>query len=131
MSVKPEMASPTFAVPTYTFSPTKWPAVEDSGYAAERFSADAQTSAGEFIRHSSPVNERLIIISYRLLSTIDRDAMSAPGGTGFFHDVGGSAFEYKDDDGSIYTVRFQSSRIEWRPAGVGRWNCGPVIMVVT
>ncbi len=76
------------------------------------------------------MRQRNIIISYRLLTTADRDALAAPDGTGFFYDVGGATFEYKDDDGAIYTVRFASSRIEWRPAGPGRWNSGPIVMVV-
>ncbi len=37
MSIKPEMASPTFASMTHTFSPAKWPAVEESGYTADHF----------------------------------------------------------------------------------------------
>lgn len=128
--IKPEMAYPTFASATVTFSPAKWPALDGGGLEFRRFEADGRTAAGLFIRQASPVKERLISIKYDLLSTADSDAFAAMDGTGFFHTVNGASFEYKDTDAVIYTVRFVSGSVESVPAGYGRWNLSLIEMVV-
>ena len=129
-AVKPEMAYPTFASATATFSPSKWPVAFEGGWTHARFEADARTAAGQFIRHTSPVTERRIAITYQLLSTADRDALAAPDGTGFFYTVGGETFEFKDVEGTIHTVRFAMADVESTPAGFGRWNVSSIEMVV-
>lgn len=128
--VKPEMAYPTFASATITFSPAKWPALDGGGVEFRRFEADGRTAAGLFIRQASPIKERLISIKYELLSTADRDAFAAADGGGFFHTVDGASFEYKDTDAVIYTVRFVSAFVESVPAGYGRWSLSSIEMVV-
>jgi len=128
--VKPEMAYPTFASATVTFSPAKWPTLEGSGVEFRRFEADGRTAGGLFIRQTSSVKERLISIKYELLSTADRDAFAAKDGTGFFYTVMGASFEYKDTDAVIYIVRFVSGMVESVPAGYGRWSLSPLDMVV-
>ena len=128
--IKPEMAYPTFASATVTFSPVKWPALDGGGVEFRRFEADGRTAAGLFIRQASPLKERLISIKYELLSTTDRDTFAAIDGSGFFHTVNGASFEYKDTDAVIYTVRFVSGFVESVSAGYGRWNLSPIEMVV-
>lgn len=129
-SIKPEMAYPTFASATATFTPARWPTLDGGGVDFRRFEADGRTAAGLFIRQVSPVKERIILVKYELLSTADRDALVALDGTGFFHTVNGASFEYKDTDGVIYTVRFLSGLVESTPAGYDRWNLSPIEMVV-
>ncbi len=129
-ATRPEMAYPSFASATYTFSPSKWPSLEDSGVTFARFDADARTAGGVYVRHTSLVTELRLNISYRLLSTADRDALMAPDGSGFFHMTGGATFEYRDIDGTVYSVRFVSKELESVPAGYGRWDVGPIEMAV-
>jgi len=131
MPVKPEMAWPTFASATYTFSPAKWPVAGEGGFNSLRFEAGARTAGGSFVRHVSSVTERRITVVYRLLSTADRDALAAPDGTGFFHDVGGAAFEFKDTDGAIHAVRFAMDEVTAEAAGLGRWNLSPIELVIS
>lgn len=125
---KPEMAYPTFASATATFSPSKWPLWDGGAYTAGRFEADARTAAGTFIRQTSPVTARRVTLSYKLLSTADRDALASPGGTGFFYDAGGETFEFRDIDGTVYTARFAMAGVESLSAGHGRWDVSPIEM---
>lgn len=127
---KPEMAFPTFATATATFSPSKWPLWDGGAYGAERFEADGRTAAGVFIRHTSPVRTRRVTLEYLLLSTADRDAFASPGGTGFFYDAGGETFEFCDIDGTVYTARFAMTAVESRSAGHGRWDVSPIEMEI-
>ncbi|VAX15356.1 hypothetical protein MNBD_NITROSPINAE04-1959 [hydrothermal vent metagenome] len=128
--IKPQMAYPAFASATYTFSPSKWPVADDSATVSRRFEANARTAAGQFIRHTSPLNERTFSISYSLLTDAERDSFAAPDGTGFFNDVGGEQFEYRHTDGTIYKVRFLSDIVESRFEGHERWSLAPIVMVV-
>ncbi|MBF0292006.1 MAG: hypothetical protein HQK86_07590 [Nitrospinae bacterium] len=127
--VKPQMAYPSFASATATFSPSVWP-LRDGGYTRSGFTAMARTAGGGLVAQSSPLTEERITLSYRGLSRAEAESFAGPGGTGFFHTVGAKAFEYKDYDGSIRTVRLASRSAEIAMQGQGRFSIGPVEMVV-
>lgn len=125
---KPQMAYPSFASSSATFSPSVWPARE-GGYIRSGFTALARTAGGALVSQSSPVTEERIELFYRAISRAEAEAFAGPGGTGFFHTVGEKEFEFKDYDGSIRTVRFASRSAMIVPDGQGRFSLGPVEMV--
>lgn len=125
---RPEMAYPSFASATVTFSPSAWPETEDSGLLFRRFEADAVTAGGALHRHVSPLKERLIAIRYALLTEADKNTFAAPDGEGFFNEAGGGVFEYRHTDGNVYKVRFVTNAVESSMDDRGWWRLGPVIM---
>lgn len=128
--MKPKMAYPTIASATYTFAPDKWPVANRGGVSHQKFMADGITAGGSFIRQESSLGERVINIEYHRLSATDKDAFAAQDESGFFYDVGGKAFEYLHSDGVIYTVRFYSSLIKTRFTGDGRFDIGPIELLI-
>lgn len=128
--VKPQMAYPTFASATATFTPAKWPELSHGGFTITRFEADAVTAGGVFIRNGSSVKTRSLAISYKSLTEAERDMFFAPDGSGFFSSVGGGEFEYKHIDGIVYTMRFLTSAIRAIPEDYGLWSFGPIEMIV-
>lgn len=131
LPVKPEMAYPTFTAPSASFSPSRWPVIAETDMIHRRFEADARTASGAFIRHTSPVAERRVSLTWDALSTAELDAFAAANGSGFFYAAGGAAFEYRHHDGAVYQARFASTEIETRPHGAGRWELGPIELLLT
>jgi len=131
LPTKPEMAYPTFAAPTASFSPSRWPVIAEADMIHRRFEADARTASGGFIRHTSPVTERRVTLTYAALTTAELDSFAAPNGSGFFYTTGGEAFEYRHHDGAVHQARFASAEIETRPAGAGRWELGPIELILS
>jgi hypothetical protein len=126
---KPQMAFPSVASATVTFSPTVWP-VRDGGYTRSGFGALARTAGGALVAQSSPVTEERITLSYRALSRAEAEGFAGPGGTGFFHTVGEKTFQYMDYDASIRTVRFASRSAGIAQEGQNLFSVGPIELVV-
>lgn len=129
--MRPQMAYPTIASATYTFAPDKWPVTNSGKITHRKFMADGVTAGGSFVRQESLVTERVIVIEYQRLSAIYKNSFASADGTGFYYDVGGKNFEYLHTDGVTYTVRFLAPSIEISSAGDGRFNVGPIELLVT
>ncbi|MBI4665367.1 MAG: hypothetical protein HY751_03030 [Nitrospinae bacterium] len=131
MAVKPEMAYPSFASATATFAPSRWPAIEGAGFTFIRFEAEGRSAGGSFFRQTSPVTERRIQLTYKFLTTAERDSFMSPSGSGFLATAGGALFEYRNHDGSVHQARLASVSVDSFPTGPGRWTLGPIELLIT